>query len=155
MQSIMRRLTRPGLWLGLGIFCLGAVEAEAQTYYPQTGTYYPPAGRSGTWSGYQPNSPWSGYAPGSAWSGYAPGTPAVGTVPPAVVGGAPATTTQPGYTYVAPTPGRRTLLNGVRYPVRGPTPYADGRSRAYYEYGTGRGVPLAKPWLSGAPGGRR
>jgi hypothetical protein len=154
MRSTLRRLSWTAALLGLVSLGYGAGSANAQTYYRQDGT-------TGSWSGYAPAYPWSGYAPGSAWVPYVPGTPAVspaqppGTVPPAVAGGMPATTTQPGYVYAPPAPARRGLINGIRYAVRGPSPYADGRARPYYEYGTGRSVPLAKPWLPGAPGGRR
>jgi hypothetical protein len=149
MRTTLWTMMRKGAAIALVSLWFGAESADAQTYYPQTG-------RPGTWSGYAPANSWSGYAPGSAWGPYAPGTTITvppGTVPPTVAGNNP-TTAQPGYIYVTPTPGRRTLLNGVRYPVRGPSPYADGRPRPYYEYGTGRSVPLAKPWLPGAPGGR-
>ena len=132
--------------------------AKAQT------AYYPQAGGSGTWSGYGPVSPWAGYAPGSGWTGYVPGTPAgavaqppgtmaPGATIPSVVSGNYPVTYGPatGYVVQPSVVGRRYLLNGVTNPVRGPTPYADGRPRTYYEYGSGRQVRLAKPWLPGAP----
>jgi len=138
---------RAGLLVAIGCLSIGISGAQAQTY-PGTS----PDGRP--WRGYYPEGNFGGYAPGMGGRVYQPNfvppgsvpTPPAGTVSPGVV----VLPTQPGYTVV---PRRRRLINGVRYPVPGPNPYADGRPRPYMEYGTGRMVPLAKPWLPGAPGG--
>lgn len=155
----------PFLARGLGflvscgaLLLLGPSSVQAQVPYVSGG---PP---SGTWGGYAPGYSWGAYAPGSAWIPYTPGTPtappvAVQPQPPLGVAVSPAVPPviltpagQPVYRTVPATSGRR-LINGIRNPVRGATPYADGRARNYLEYGTGRNVPLAKPWLPGAPGG--
>jgi len=72
---------------------------------------------------------WATYAPSTAWTGYAPAAGWQGYYPPQ----------------------RPRSLNMRQAHVPGPSPYADGLARNYYEYGTGRMVPLAKPWLPGSP----
>ena len=77
----------------------------------------------------RPRSGWAGYAPATSWSGYRPGA------------------AWRGY---KPANGRAvSRMSNAR--VQGPSPYADGMARSYREYGTGRPVPLAKPWLPGSP----
>ena len=73
---------------------------------------------------------WAGYAPSSAWTGYRP-----------------ATAWQHGKSSATGRPINR--MNLAHVP--GPSPYADGLVRSYREYGTGRPVPLIKPWLPGSP----
>lgn len=148
----MRSVLRWASLLGVALGVLGTADAA----FGQTRYVYPNQGGSGfrgytpggAWVGPAPGSAWTGYVPGRAWSGYAPGTP---TVAPSITNRtAPAA---PRYTYVpAPVTTTPRLRNGFRNPVPGPNPYADGRSRAYLEYGTGRTVPLGKPWLPGSPG---
>jgi hypothetical protein len=91
----------------------------------QTGSSQP-AAKTG-----QPQTGWTGYAPAAAWSGYRPGT-----VRP---GSAPAT---------APA---RPVNNMDRSRVPGPSPYHGNQPRSYHEYGSGRRISLAKPWLPGSP----
>lgn len=160
MRSTPSKAARLGFLLAIGIISVMPSMSRAQAPYV-------PGGSGGSWGGYAPGYSWGAYAPGSAWIPYTPGTPTVisppsaaATVPtqpsqPVVLlpGTQPIViATQPIYP-TAPVARPRTLINGVSNPVRGATPYADGRARNYYEYGSGRRVPLAKPWLPGAPGG--
>lgn len=157
------RSTQFSAWGIRSLAAIGALLLVANVTQAQS-PYVPGGSPSGTWGGYAPGYSWGAYAPGSAWIPYTPGTPTTPSVavqpqPPqglAVTRTAPpGTITVPGQTIyrTVPATSGRTLFNGVRNPVRGATPYADGRVRNYYEYGSGRNIPLAKPWLPGAPGG--
>jgi hypothetical protein len=87
----------------------------------------------------QPHSGWTGYGPSAAWSSYRPGTARVGTTSPATsrLTTAPATS--------------RPVNQMDRSRVSGPSPYHGNQPRSYHEYGSGRRVSLAKPWLPGSP----
>lgn len=77
---------------------------------------------------------WYGYAPASAWAGYAP----------ASAGGAPAVRMQPRNFVYPYGPQRRWAANEA---VNGNRPDLVYTLPSYREYGSGRQVPLSKPWL--------
>ena len=80
---------------------------------------------------------WAGYAPATAWTGYAP---ASAPISPAV---------RPQYRRVYPPgPLRRSAANLAVNHIAPGLSYA---IPSYREYGTGRNVPLAKPWLPPSP----
>jgi hypothetical protein len=142
---------------------LTAGEARAQSpVAPQ------PAPAAPGWSTYVPGRGWVGYTPPSAPvmvpSYRAPAAATVSTVPPGWAGYAPA---RAWYGYA---PASSTLPTTVRVnPAGGLLPFDGSRRRAanrfvngnapqlsytlpsYREFGSGRPVPLAKPWLPGSP----
>jgi len=79
-----------------------------------------------------PGAGWQGYTAGTAWQGYAPATAWVGYRP------AP---NRPGELYSFRA-GDRGIYND-RVVAIAPT--------AYREFGTGRRIPLSKPWLPNSP----
>ncbi len=124
-----------GGWNGYATAGSGYAPATAwYGYAPSTSGYVPvtvaqpalaPAGTG--WTGYAPLASWTGYNPGAAWVGY---TPTQVAIPVNAAAASPIV-----------------QLNHVP----GPNPYMDGRPHPYYEYGSGRKIALAKPWLPGAP----
>lgn len=109
---------------------------------PGTATYgtapgYPGATTS-TAPAAAPARGWAGYNPGPAWLGYAPAS--AGT--PVVVRPAPSWTPLPSGTM------RRRAAHEF---VNGNATQYSHALRSYREMGTGRNVPLAKPWLPPSP----
>lgn len=154
--GFLRRAAVP-LGLSLAFFAgIGADVARAQSPTPEPG--------------------WYGYTPGRGWVRYSPASaPAVTSVAPAPR--APAAPAPSGWAYYDPARGwiGYAPASSPTYPNPAVTPRprvlpADGSRRraasyavnhiapglsytlpAYREFGTGRNIPLAKPWLPPSP----
>jgi hypothetical protein len=135
----MNSLFRMGLGALLSLTLLAVSEARAQQVVS-------PAGGSTTWYSYVPGRGWVGYNPGSA---------------PAIASRSLASTTTPSAApgWVGYTPASARLSPPVVLPsgyanrraasmfVNRSTPRYASSLPAYSESGTGRHVPMIKPWL--------
>jgi hypothetical protein len=81
---------------------------------------------------------WAGYAPAAAWVGYAPASAPV----PVVIRPAPRRVV------LAPGPARRRAASEF---VNHNAPQYSYALASYREFGSGRNIPLAKPWLAPPP----
>jgi hypothetical protein len=165
MHPIIRVVVSP--WCcASAILLVGAVRAPAQERPAgPAGSASAPASAARGWSGYRPGAAWTGRTP----AGASAGSSAEQRRAAAASRGAQANVyaSRPGWATYAPStawtgyrpgvawrgntqaPARPRDMTKARVP--GPSPYADGLARSYHEYGTGRPVPLSKPWLPGSP----
>lgn len=161
MNTFTQRLAAGGM---LALLVAGTTPREVLAQPPASGA---PVTAQPGWYGYVPGQGWAAYAPPSA-PAVAPGaatSPAPTPVAPGWAGYSPAT----GWTGYAPASTPNYSGPVVRAPESRILPPGASRRRAahlavnqirpdlaytlpaYREYGSGRRVPVPKPWLPGSP----
>lgn len=160
MSRYVRNGGAPGAllagWAVIIAFGAASTPARAQQSGPAR-----PASPAASWYGYAPASApsampsaatprttsnalapigtgWAGYAPAAAWVGYAPASaPVAVVIRPA-----------PRRVVLAPGPARRRAASEF---VNHNAPQYSYALASYKEFGSGRNIPLAKPWLAPPP----